>query len=530
MFKFFSNPLSDRQLRLLETLLIVGISFFPMLFSLPFRIHLDLPWEGAYRMYLGQMPFRDFKMPLGYGYLIVLWMFFKVFGPYVFTLVYAQVFINLVAAFSFRGILKLLSVNPVHILLAVFVFCISYNFIYFWPWYNQTAMMYQLAGMFFLLNAVYKEKSGWKHIFCLFLAGTFMFLTFFTKQDYGGLAFIFGGVLLLYNAFLEKKWLDIVWYIGFFGLVALVIILPLLPHGFGYWFNYGQAPHEKRVNLFLILNEFFSANSAWEKFYLLAIVLVLLNQLTDFRAFVQDKTKVIFTLITLGIVAEALITKVTSRHAADNTTYYHGFAVAYLLTNLRFNFNLAKAGNLLVVLALTFLWWSAMYWKYASRTLTFLAPKTPVAAENVPATPPANWVQTPFRSFKRITLPDSTVMGIERIKSLPIVKAKGTALRVLNLTELTMLAYEVPFTPEKGLPLWYHNGIGIFPEQVSEICKKIENKEYDIILYEDISTLKEFFAPPLQTCTKSHYILKDNFFGPRKEADGVCRVEVYVKE
>ncbi len=525
-----SKPLTDKQLRILEILIVVGISFFPVVFSLPFRIHLDLPWEGAYRMYIGQMPFKDFKMPLGYGYLVILWMFFKVFGPYLFSLILAQVFINLVAAFSFRGILKLLNVSQIHILFAVFVFCVSYNFIYFWPWYNQTAMMFQLAGLFFLLNAVYKEKTGWKHIFCLFLASTFAFMTFFTKQDYGGLAFIFGGVLLLYNAFIEKKWLDLVWYVGFFGLVALAIILPLVPHGFGYWFNYGQPPHEKRVNLFLILNEFFSANSAWEKFYILAVIIIFLNQISDFKAFVQDKTKVLFTLITLGMVAEALITKVTSRHASDNTTYYHGFAVAYLLTNIRLNFNLAKIPNLLIVLVLTFLWWSAMYWKYASRTLTFLAPKTPPSEITKPATPLANWVKTPFKTFKRITLPDSTIMGMERIKNLPVVKAKGDKLRVLNLTELTMLAYEVPFTPEKGIPLWYHNGIGIFPEQINELCQKIEKKEYDIILYEDISTLKEFFAPPLQECARKHYKLQDNFFGPRKEADGVCRVEVYVKE
>ncbi|MBC8111972.1 MAG: hypothetical protein H7Y04_13000 [Verrucomicrobia bacterium] len=520
------KPLNDRQLRILEVIVIVAFSCFPMLFSLPFRIHLDLPYEGAYRMYLGQMPFKDFKMPLGYGYLIILWLFFKVFGPYIFTLIYAQIFINLVAAFTFRGMLKLLNVRPVHILLATFVFVIAYNFIYFWPWYNQTALMFQMVGLFFLLNAIQKEKTGWKHILNLFFAGAFTFLTFFTKQDYGGLAFVFCLVLLAYNAWLEKKFLPLMWFTGFFAFWAALIILPLLPHEFGYWFNYGQAPHEKRVSTIPILNEFFSANSAWEKFYLLAIVLVLFNNTGNFKTFIKDKTQVLFTLITLGMVAEALITKVTSKHTSDNTTYFQGFAVAYLVSHLNLRFELAKIPNLLTVMGLIFLWWSAMYWKYAGRILGSPAPTTTEVAKPVPT---INWVQTPFRSFRKITLPDSTIAGIGRIKNLLVVKNKKD-LRVLNLTELTMLAYEIPFTPEKNLPLWYHNSIGIFPKQVAEICQEIEKKEYDVILYEDVSTLREFFAPPLWECAKKHYILKDKFFGPRKENDGIADVYVYVKE
>jgi hypothetical protein len=518
--------LSDRQLRWIEIAVMLILSGFPAIFSLPFRIHLDLPWEGAYRMTLGQMPFRDFKMPLGYGFLIILWAFFKIFGPYIFTLIYAQIFINVVAAVAFRNILKLLNVKAVYILLGVFTLCVSYNFLYFWPWYNHTAVMYELLAFNFLLLAMLKEKSGWKHGLNLFLSAVFVFLTFFTKQDYGGLAFIFACILLAYYSFIEKKWLDLPVFAGFFGLTALLFILPLVPHGFGYWFNYGQPPHESRLSLVKLLDAFFGENSAWEKFYLLAMSLVLLQQLIDFKAFIQNKQQVLLTLITLGFIAQALITKVTSRHSIDNTTYYHAFAVVFLLQNMNLKINLARLPYLAAVLGLMFVWWSGMYWKYATRLIPSLSPPVPVAAADTVRHVPVKWMLSPYRSFRKITLPEPTVAGIEKIKNLPVVRNKKD-LKVLNMSELTMLAYELPYTPQKNLPLWYHLHIGMFDKEVAEISEKIRNKEYDLILFEDVPILDNFFPYILQKVMKENYQLQDRFLAPRKEEDSY--IEVFVR-
>ena len=59
------KSLSERQLLVIELFIIVFFCFVPLAFNNPYRINIFLSWEGAYRMYLGQMPFRLDLRPLG---------------------------------------------------------------------------------------------------------------------------------------------------------------------------------------------------------------------------------------------------------------------------------------------------------------------------------------------------------------------------------------------------------------------------------------------------------------------------------
>jgi hypothetical protein len=73
-----------------EIFLIVILALVPVFASFPYRLNIFLSWEGAYRMYLGQTPYKDFGTPVGYMYWVVPAMFFKIFGPQMITLVKAQ--------------------------------------------------------------------------------------------------------------------------------------------------------------------------------------------------------------------------------------------------------------------------------------------------------------------------------------------------------------------------------------------------------------------------------------------------------
>jgi len=529
-----NKPLTDKQLRIIEAVFILAISIFPIFFNVPFRKHLDLPYEGAYRMYLGQMPFRDFKMPLGYGFLIIPWLSFKVFGPYLFTLIYAQVFINIAGAFALRGILKILNVSAVNIFFAILVYCIAYNFIFYRPWYNHTAFTFELIGLYFLLVALFKNQVLWKNLLSYFVSAFFIFFTFFTKQDYGGLAFLLAGAILLYISILEKKWQPIPIFFGFYFLIALIIILPLLPYGFGYWFNHGQPPHQSRVDLRKLLDEFFGGGSMLEKGYLVAIVIIIFNYFSDFKLFIQDKVKVVFTLLALGIVLEALITKVTSRLSSDSTTYFHAIGIAYILGNINFKANFAKLGVFVGTSLIIIIWCSSTYWQYASRFLVMILPPSPIVQDvNAPKLPEdkvdhghAGWRQSSYRSLRKFTMPEQTIQGIDKIMQLPVVKIKN--IRVLNLSELTMLAYEMPYTPEKNLPLWYHVGIGTFQPQLDEMCEKINKMEYDLVLFENIPGAPDFFPQQARKILKEKYKMTDSFMAPRRGEED-SSIEVFVK-
>src|SRR5688572_2757400 len=176
------KSLTERQLFVCELLVIVFFCFIPLFFNNPYRINIFLSWEGAYRMYLGQMPFRDYSLPMGYGYWVIPALFFKIFGPYFYSLIKAQVFINLISVLTFRGILKTLGIQPVVIFFSVVVFCFSYVSFNFWPWYNHVVFVFEMLGVYFILRAIL-INTDWKMWLNLVLGAFFTFWALFTKQD-----------------------------------------------------------------------------------------------------------------------------------------------------------------------------------------------------------------------------------------------------------------------------------------------------------------------------------------------------------
>ncbi len=212
-----------------EILVIVIIAMVPVFASFPYRINIFLSWEGAYRMYQGQVPYKDFGMPVGYMYWVIPAMFFKIFGPQLITLIKAQAFINLLSGLAFRSIFKSLGVAPGIRFSAVLVFCLSYTFFNYWPWYNHTVIVYELIGLAFLMKFIFSPESKWKYA-SLVASGFFIFCSFFTKQDGGSLALLICLALLGYLALTEKKWLPLVIFVGTVFITGLALILPVDRH------------------------------------------------------------------------------------------------------------------------------------------------------------------------------------------------------------------------------------------------------------------------------------------------------------
>src|SRR5262249_30326007 len=143
-----------------------------------------LSWEGAYRLYLGQVPFRDFGLPMGFGYWLVPALFFKIFGPSFMSLVKAQVFLNLLSILSLRGILYNLKVKPLLVTASILVFCLTFVIYNFWPWYNHSVIVFELCSLYFVTRYTSREDSS---IINIIAGGLLAFLAFFTKQDAGAI-------------------------------------------------------------------------------------------------------------------------------------------------------------------------------------------------------------------------------------------------------------------------------------------------------------------------------------------------------
>src|SRR5205085_1294484 len=111
---------------------------------------------------------------------------------------------------------KTVGVQPGIRLLSVFLYCISFSFFNFWPWYNHTVIVYEMIGLAFLMKYIFSEQRNW---ILLSLSALFVFFSFFTKQDGGGLALLLCTAILLYNYLAEKNWKPILIYAASFIIV-----------------------------------------------------------------------------------------------------------------------------------------------------------------------------------------------------------------------------------------------------------------------------------------------------------------------
>jgi hypothetical protein len=552
--------MNPRSIARIEVAIIVLLACVPLFIHLPYRVNIFLSWEGAYRMSEGQLPFRDFGTPLGGMYWVIPAIFFKLFGPAMITLVKAQVFINIVSGLAFRSILRSLSVDRGIRLVSVLLFCLSYSFFNFWPWYNHSVIVYELVGLAFLFRYFRADVPAGRYKLA-WLAGAAFFTccSFLTKQDGGGLAFVVACWVLTVNGVLQHKWQPLLVYAGSFVVLLALLILPFLPHGFGYWFNHGQPPHSSRVSLIDILNELFGY-SPWIKFYLFLIAVLVLVRWRSRDAMRADKAGVLLVALTLGILGEAAILQVTSYTPPDNNIFFHSFAFACIFSLLTplFPVRPEKPGFVLVLLLGVVLWWSGTFWNYAERIVARFLPKKETAAvsptgENVvnkdtyminrdttKEIPMDEWVESGLRAFRKIRMPAPTVAGIDRLlQTDPIRKYREGRkpgeppgdLRVLNMSELTPLAAEVPFRLERNpnLPLWYHLGVGMFNRQADTFENRIRQHYYDLVLFEYIPGLNNFYPFRVRDSLHVHYTQVDSFPAPRRGVETAGVVEVFVR-
>ena len=537
--------LNGRKWAISENIIIIALALVPLFVTFPYRVNIFLSWEGAYRISSGQIPYKDFGTPLGYGFWLIPALFFKLFGPALITLVKAQVLINIIAGFAFRSILKSLDVRPGIRLLSVLVFVLSYSFSNFWPWYNHTVIVYELVGLSCLFRFFFSDSR----IRYLWMAGAafFVFLSVFTKQDGGGMAFMLCLLFLAYNCFQTGRWRDLLIFAGMFAGIAVILIAPLMP-GFAYWFNHGQPPHSSR----LALNDFTDeilGSSNWIKGYLVLIALCIAARVKQWKTWIQQRREVLFVLLTLGILGEAAIFQVTSYTPPDNNIFFHSFAFAFIATYLcdLLQINIDHRKPLLGATLLVLLWWSGTWWKYVGRFTDRLFPAKEMAANHDPNqenvvnrdnymrntdttdVPVSSWIFSSYQPFRKIYMPESTVKGMERIMALPVIKEKGGEIKVLNMTELTPLAVVIPYKLETGsdYPLWYHLGVGMFNRQLATFKQKVWDHHYDLVLFEYAPGLNNFYPFALRDELKKHYHQVDSFLAPRRPTSAT--IEVYVK-
>jgi hypothetical protein len=515
-----------------EFLPILGCSLLPLFFDLSYQINLYMIWEGAYRLYHGEIPYRDFGIPMGVCSWIIPALFFKIFGPTLFTLAKAQTFLNIVSGVAFRYILIRLGVSTQIRFLAIIIYSLTFILGLYWPQYNHTVIVFQMVAFALLLHylTASNKKNNW---ITLILACLFLTITFFTKQDAGALCILIALGLIIFHCYSAKNYKPLLLATASLFLFFLVAILPFLQYDFSYWFNYGQAPHYARLSIADIL-QINMEESRWEKFYLALVLGIVWIQ---FKMKNLTHQEVLYSLLVVGILLEAMIFQVTSYVPRDNNIFFHAFACSFLLYQAN-KFEIFKQrSTFAILLVLIIFLWSEKYWKYVNKIIpevfTKANNKSVVSINTYILEPEAcnyysdlsTWKKTNVKSFSRVKMPASTIGGIDRF--LREVKQFSGKPLVLNMSELTPLAYEAPFNLEKG-PLWFHLDVGMFEREVKFFSTRIESGYYDYVIFENIPYLNNFYPFSIREKLQTHYQLIDSFEAPRIVYPGT--IEVYAQK
>ncbi|MEL7004353.1 MAG: hypothetical protein AAFN93_16680 [Bacteroidota bacterium] len=258
-----------------------------------------------------------------------------------------------------------------------------------------------------------------------------------------------------------------------------------------------------------------------------------------FKGFITDKKELLLTMMVLGFIVQAMLAQVTSYIPANAHYYYHSFFIVLLLSKVEMPLKLNRPTVFGAAIVLLIFWWSGDYWKYGKRVVTKVFPsekgkdynqiskKTWKINQGGASSDRGGWKKTPFRSLDNVYMPVSTIEGIKRIQ---IKWEEIDGKTMLNMSEIPQLAHELGYTPPAGAaqPLWFHQQVAFFERETTFLCNQIADGRYDMILFEDIPSLNNFYPYTVRECLQNNYHKIDSMVAPRIPMDS--QIEVYIRK
>lgn len=213
-----------------------------------------ITFEGAYRLFLGQLPYRDFGMPVGPVSLLIPSVFFRAFGADWEVFHVSQLFQNCVLLLLIWGVLHRLQVRPLTRRLSLLSYTLFSLSLLSHPWYNISGHMLMAGTLLLGLG------TSWTSVIA---AGLMAGLGILSKQDFGALGLLMCSAVIAHKALFPDAVPGAdtpVYHTGNLGRAMLRVLLFWLlaaavtglcalvtdPVQFAYWFNLGQAPHQPR--------------------------------------------------------------------------------------------------------------------------------------------------------------------------------------------------------------------------------------------------------------------------------------------
>jgi hypothetical protein len=468
MTKFFGFFKGDRAFIVLCLIALIWIFSFRNFVY--FRDY-SILFEGSYRIYLGQVPFRDFGLPMGPGSFLIPTFFFKLLGVNWDSFLWAQQFQNCLMLLVLLKLLIQLNVDLRIRRISLLFFSLFYLIFLSQPWYNTSAVLFMLISVSFAMCN--------RAIFYI-LSGIFVGITILTKQDFGILSACIAFFALIFNRskfFVNAKSSNnppinprLMAVKVFMFLTSIIFVVSAFIfftnyEQFNYWFNYGQSPHNLRY--------IYWTNNLTSLFIVFGVFIIGL--------FMRNFN---ITLSSAFLFA-SFITNITS-----GLPFTHYYFVAFIpiiwdeSRRMKFRW---KSSSIAIILFFLFLSIKSplrdVFYIFESMALRqpehYFFNYRMNSSSMIPMGKNLN-------SFSnKIFAPQETVDSIIMIKDLVKklkLEFKVTSPLVLNMTELTSIYTEINVEPPKGLPLWFHSSVSLFPKQIDMLNQQLSGFYYDVIL------------------------------------------------
>ncbi len=435
-------------------------------------------WEGAYRLNHGQLPYRDFGIPMGPAVFILPSIYQFLFGYSFNGILYCGILVQFLSFVALFQILKSFKFNFFETSCFTIIFLISYLLNFKYLWYNSFALMLLLFTVHFCIKSFHHSVYG-------ILSGFFVFLCLITKQDYGFLSAIFLFCFSIYLLF-NKKIKSVLF--SFFTLLISIstFILWFKPHELLYWFNHGQPYfqsrfHRLKFNLkhfnYFGKNEFeFHQHTIDETIVYSVIITVILSVYLFIN---KNKTPFKSIFICLFFILSAYVTSRLSGLSYFSTGYYWVFIsiLGYLyISNINQYIKWINYSALFIMIVFVFNKVPTRYLKITENKALYYD-YTPIEKKSIRADQKES-----SKIFGRTYLLSNVPNDIDTLKKIvQLYHCKS----MLNMTELTPLVEILNMPLTTKLPLWFDPSTCLLDREKYKLIEDFKNRKYDLILIQN---------------------------------------------
>jgi len=424
-------------------------------------------FDGGLRIWHGQIPYRDFFLPLGPMVFYLQAFFDLLAGPNIRAMqLHAGVINAIVLCLFFLYARRNIPTWIALVLTGVLHFC--YYGATVNPWYNHTALFFYFIGQVALWNAL--DDDEFVPVSCLIFSGVCAALAVFSKQDIGGLAAVFMGSQLLF--FGRRPLKESMIYAGSGLLTAGILVAYFQMHGdFGYWFNYGQPPHNIREDRLagLLDKDVLKHDVRWNM--LLAVPLIFLC-LQDYRKSAWWR----FFKI-LGLIGMSIVIGQTSGQPEWTVYFFLPWGALFLIELISDNPRLELNSSARRAICLLVGW---IVFIYGTSIFPFHAVKAYFSRALTPL---------PSGVYARMRYKPEVADGIEKIrKELRLHPGAPGTSWFLNMSEYSFIYADLNVQPPRQTHLWYHTHVTLFDKDYAAFKERLRRKEFDYILLQEMAS------------------------------------------